>query len=104
MSETQAENTPTQASETASQEQPSSDQTFTIGFRKAETGRTHTVVTNGVQQTVPLTHGETGEPETEYVLYATIGGVDVPLATYNSGRIDTLVGIGQRQQQSAQQV
>ena len=104
MSETQAENTQPQASDPAPQEQASSDQTFALGFRKVETGRTHTVVTNGVQQTVPLTHGETGEPESEYVLYATISGVDVPLATYNSGRIDTLVGIGQRQQQSAQQV
>lgn len=75
---------------------------FPLAFFKQETGRTHTVVTNGVQSTVPIVHGETGEPEAEYVLAATIDGVEVPLATYNAGRIETIVSAGKSSQQQAQ--
>jgi hypothetical protein len=75
-----------------------STQEFPLVFVKRETGRTHTV--DGGARTVPIVHGETGEPETEYALLATIDGVQVPLASYNSGRIETIVAAGKAAQQS----
>lgn len=74
-----------------------STQSFPLEFVKRETGRTHTI--DGGSTTVPITHGETGEPESEYVLLATVDGVQIPLATYNSGRIATQVKAGQQAQQ-----
>lgn len=38
-----------------------------------------------------VTHAETGEPNFYYSLVATIGGVDVELAQWNAGRLDTRV-------------
>lgn len=83
MSETQTERS-----------QSSGTQSFPLQFVKRETGRTHTI--DGGATTVPIVHGETGEPETEYVLLATVGGVDIPLATYNSGRIEVQVKAAQQ--------
>lgn len=77
---------------------------FPLSFVKRETGRTHTIVTNGVQQTVPIVHGETGEAESEYALVATIDGVEVDLATYNSGRLETIVASQKRTQQAETEV
>jgi len=110
MSEAQSEN-PNQAvqpgaDETAQPSQPvdtssapSSGDTFPIRLIKQETGETHWNVAKGVWETI--THGETGEPNAEYVLLATINGVDVPLQTYNAGGIETIVR--SQQQSQAQQ-
>ena len=92
MSDQAQEQTQTQPAQ-----QDSSAATFPLSFVKRETGRTHTI--DGGQTTVPITHGETGEPESEYALIATIDGVEITLASYNSGRIDTQVKAGQQSQQ-----
>lgn len=72
------------------------DTSFPLRFIKRETGRTHTI--DGGSTTVPIVHGETGEPEAEYVLLATIDGADIPLASYNAGRIETQVKAAQSSQ------
>ena len=71
---------------------------YPIRFTKRETGETHWNVGKGVYE--PIVHGETGEPNSEYVLLATIDGVDVPIASYNAGRLETLVK-SQKQAQSS---
>jgi len=65
------------------------DQTFPLTFKKQETGDVHWNVANGRWETIR--HAETGEPNSEYVLTATIDGVDVPIASYNAGRLETVV-------------
>ena len=87
-----------QPSEVPQETAPSDDEpTYAMRLVKRETGETHWNTAKGVWELV--THGETGEPVAEYVLLAAIDGVDVPLARYNAGRIETIV----RAQQQAQQ-
>lgn len=65
------------------------EQTFPIRLVKRLTGETHWNVAKGIYE--PVVHGETGEPNAEYVLLATIDGVDVPIGAYNAGRVETVV-------------
>src|SRR5690348_854908 len=92
MSEQQAEK-----SNRRTRTEPDSEQTFPLRLVRRETGETHWNVAEGRWEKV--THAETGEPNAEYALLATIDGVDVKLAAYNAGRIETVV----RSQQQAQQ-
>src|SRR5690242_10658501 len=80
--------------------QPSS-QTIPFELVKRETGATHYV--DGGARTDLVRHGETGEPEQEYALVATIDGVQVTLQSWNAGRIDTVVRSGQQAQQAQTQ-
>lgn len=73
------------------------EQTFPLRLVKRPTGDRHWSTANGVWETI--THAETGEPTQEYALLANIDGVDVQLASYNAGRIETIV----RSQKQAQQ-
>lgn len=73
---------------------------FPLSFVKRETGATHWNVAKGVWEKVA--HAETGEPDSEYVLVATIGGVEVPLESYSAGRLETVVRSQQQSQQSQQ--
>lgn len=73
------------------------EQTFPIRLVKRLTGDVHWNTARGVWETI--THAETGEPNSEYALLATIDGVDVTLQTFNAGGIETIV----RSQQQAQQ-
>jgi len=92
----------TQTDEAQTQQPTSSSSTQTasteypIRLVKQETGDVHWNVAKGVWE--KITHAETGEPNAEYVLLATIDGADIPLASYNAGRIETVV----RSQQQAQ--
>src|SRR5690348_11561592 len=95
MSETPSE-TPAQ---TAAAPSSASEETFPIRLVKRETGETHWNVANGVWETI--THAETGEPNSEYLLLATIDGVDVPIGSYNAGRVETIVRAQQQAQQSS---
>jgi len=83
----------------ATEETPaqSGGDSFPLTFKKQLTGDVHWNVANGRWETI--THAETGEPNSEYVLLATIDGVDVPLATYNAGGIETII----KSQKSLQQ-
>ena len=65
------------------------DESFPLSFKKQLTGDVHWNVANGRWETI--THAETGEPNSEYVLVATIDGVEVPLQTFNAGGIETIV-------------
>jgi len=76
------------------------EETFPIRLVKQETGETHWNVAKGVWE--PVVHGETGEPSAEYVLLATIDGVDVKIGAYNAGRIETIVHAQQQAQQSSE--
>jgi len=67
----------------------SDGESFPLSFTKQETGDVHWNVANGRWETI--THGETGEPNSEYILAATIDGVNVPIASYNAGRLETVV-------------
>ena len=80
------EETPVAPAEQTSQ---TGEQTFDIRLVKRPTGDVHWNTAKGVWETI--THAETGEPNSEYALLATIDGVDVPLATYNAGGIETIV-------------
>lgn len=62
---------------------------FPIKLVKRETGDTHWNVAKGIYETV--THAETGEPNAEYQLIATIDGVEVPFLTANAGGVETIV-------------
>lgn len=93
MSETPAE----QPTQTEKQDTGPSEQTYPIRLIKRETGETHWNVASGLWEKVA--HADTGEPNAEYVLLATIDGVDVPIAAYNAGRLETIV----RSQQQAPQ-
>lgn len=84
------------------QQTSADEETFPVRLVRRETGARHFVTASGTWETI--THGETGEPESEYVLLATVGGVDVPLAAYNAGRLETIVQAQQRVQRSQQQV
>ena len=75
------------------------EQTFPIRLVKRPTGDRHWNTAAGIWETV--THGETGEPSMQYELLATIDGVDVPLAYYNAGRLETIVRAQQQAQQSS---
>lgn len=117
MSETPAEN-PNQAAqpgaeEQATQETPAQPQaqapataettdetTYPIRLVRRETGETHWSVANGLWEKVA--HAETGEPNAEYVLLATIDGVDVKLGAYNAGRVETIIRAQQQAQQTTQ--
>jgi len=77
------------------QSSDSGEQSFPLRLVKRPTGDVHWNTARGVWETI--THAETGEPSAEYVLLATIDGVDVPLASYNAGRLETVV---RSQQQS----
>ena len=74
----------------------SNGESFPLTFKKQETGDVHWIVANGRWETI--THAETGEPNSEYVLTANIDGVEVPIASYNAGRLETVV----KSQKSAQ--
>ena len=65
------------------------EETFPLRFVKRETGDVHWNVAKGIWETV--VHGETGEPNSEYVLLATVDGVDVPILTANTGGVETIV-------------
>ena len=65
------------------------EETFPIRLVKQETGDTHWNVAKGIYE--PVTHAETGEPNAEYRLLATIDGVDVTLASFNAGGVETIV-------------
>lgn len=65
------------------------EQEFPIKLVKRLTGDTHWNVASGVYETV--THAETGEPNAEYQLVATIDGVEVPFLTANAGGVETIV-------------
>lgn len=95
MSEQATEQNPQQAD----QQQAASEPSFPIRLVKRPTGDTHWNVAKGIYETV--VHGETGEPTQEYVLLATIDGVDVPIASYNAGRLETIVSSQQQAQQPA---
>ena len=82
----QAAAPPPPQQDTASQ---SDEETFPIRLVKRETGDVHWNVAKGIWETI--THGETGEPNSEYALLATIDGVDVTLGSYNAGGIETIV-------------
>jgi len=96
MSEQQTETQP----QPQAQEQ-SSEQSFPIRLVKRETGDMHYV--DGGARTDLVRHGETGEPEQEYALLATIDGADVKIASWNAGPIDVRVKAAQQSQQSQQQ-
>ena len=98
MSENENENTP-QAQEQPPEQEQSSSTTIPFELVKRETGATHYV--DGGARTDLVRHAETGEPEQEYALVATIDGVQVPLVTWNAGRLDTIVQAGKRAQSAA---
>jgi hypothetical protein len=83
--------------DTQTKKADTSEETYPIRLVKQETGETHWNVGKGVWE--PVTHGETGEPSSEYVLLAAIDGVDVKIGSYNAGRVETIV----RAQKQAQQ-
>jgi len=96
MSETQNETqTPPQA------EAQSSEQTIPLKLVKRETGQTHYV--DGGSRVDLVRHAETGEPEQEYALLATIDGVDVKLSSWNAGPIDVRARAAKQTQQAQQQ-
>ena len=117
MSETPAEN-PNQAAQPGAEDQPTTEQpaqasaqaqaatsstdepTYPIRLVRRETGEMHWSVANGLWEKVA--HAETGEPNAEYVLLATIDGVDVKIGAYNAGRIETIVRAQQQAQQQTQ--
>lgn len=66
----------------------SKEQEFPIRLVKRPTGDVHWNTAKGIWETV--VHGETGEPMQEYVLLANIDGADVPIASYNAGRLETV--------------
>lgn len=65
------------------------EETFPIKLVKRLTGAKDWNVAKGVYET--QVHGETGEPTAEYLLIATIDGVEVPIGSYNAGRLETVV-------------
>ena len=65
------------------------EQEFPIKLVKRQTGDTHWNVAKGIYEIV--THAETGEPNSEYQLIATIDGVEVPFLTANAGGVETIV-------------
>jgi len=75
------------------------EETFPLTFKKQLTGDVHWNVANGRWETI--THAETGEPNSEYVLTATIDGVEVPLQSFNSGGIETIVRAQKKLQQAS---
>lgn len=79
---------------------PTKEVTYPIRLVKRPTGETHWNVAAGIWE--PVTHGETGELAQEYVLLATIDGVDVPIASYNAGRLETIVRSQQQASQSSE--
>lgn len=87
----------TEGSPPPAQQPVSADATYDVRLVKRETGSRHFVTASGTWETI--THGETGEPEHEYVLLASIDGVDVPLASYNSGRLETVLASERARQQ-----
>jgi len=91
MSEQQTESTPRRR-----RSQSDAEQAYDLRFVKRETGETHFNTATGSYE--KITHAETGEPNAEYLLIASIDGVDVPLAHYNAGRVETIV----RSQQQAE--
>lgn len=97
----QVEQQPVEQQAQPVEQQPSSadsgEQSFPLKFVKRETGRTHTI--EGGARTVPIVHGETGEPEAEYALLASIEGVEIALASYNAGRLETQILAAKRTQQ-----
>lgn len=92
------EQTPASAEQPQADTSSDSEQTFPIRLVKRETGDVHWNTAKGIWELV--THAETGEPNKEYALLATIDGQDVPLLTLNAGGIDTIVKSQQSQQTS----
>ena len=84
--------------DTTNTKSKSDEQTFPIRLVKQLTGAKDWNVAKGVYET--QVHGETGEPTAEYVLLATIDGVDVPIGSYNAGRLETVVKSLKAAQQS----
>jgi len=80
-------------------EKQNSEETFPLTFKKQLTGDVHWNVANGRWETI--THAETGEPNSEYVLVATIDGVEVPLQSFNSGGIETIIRSQKQSQQGS---
>jgi hypothetical protein len=62
-----------------------------VRLERRETGRTHTVTGQGVD----LLRDPDGNPEAEYVLLATIDGVDVVLSRWAAGTIEIRVAAAQ---------
>jgi hypothetical protein len=75
------------------------EQTFPIRLVKRPTGDTHWNTALGIYE--PVVHAETGEPNSEYVVLATIDGVDVPFLTANAGGVETLVRAGKQAAENA---
>jgi hypothetical protein len=96
MSEHENENQPP-----AQESERSADTSIPFQIVKRETGATHYV--DGGARTDLVRHAETGEPEQEYALVATIDGVQVTLQSWNAGRIETVVKSGQAAQRAQQQ-
>ena len=102
MSEQAPEQTPTdpatQAAEAPAPAAASSGEpTYPIRLVKRLTGDVHWNVAAGIWETI--THAETGEPNAEYALLATIDGVDVTLETFNAGGVETIIRAAQQAQQ-----
>lgn len=95
--EQQTQTQPAAQDQSAQQSSSSDEQSFPIRLVKRPTGDVHWNTAKGIWEQV--VHGETGEPMQEYVLLASIDGIDVPIASYNAGRLETIV----RSQQQAQQ-
>lgn len=86
--------------ETQGKSKHADEQTFPLRFVKRPTGDRHWNTAAGIWEDV--VHGETGEPDSEYALLATIDGIDVPIAKYNSGRLETIVRSQQQAKQSSE--
>ena len=104
MSETAPETSQAQAQAAAppppDAPEPDSEQTFDLKLVKDYTGDVHWNVAKGIWELV--THAETGEPNEVYRLVASIDGVDVTLAEYNAGGIDTIVKNAQAAQSTSE--
>ena len=73
---------------------------FPLRMVKVEDTSRHWNVAKGIWEQV--VHAETGDPNFDYALVATIDGVDVELSRWNAGRIDTRVRSVQQAQQAQQ--
>ena len=98
--QTQAQTAAPSQPTTQTSDSGSDEQTFPIRLVKRLTGDTHWNTAKGIYETV--VHGETGEPNSEYALLATIDGVDVTLATFNSGGVETIVRAAKQAQQQSE--
>lgn len=94
----QTQETQTPATQPQSSGSGSEVQEIPLRLVKRPTGDTHFNTAKGIWETV--VHAETGEPSQEYVLLATIDGQEVPLESYNAGRLETQARSLNQSQQS----